>query len=235
MNSTLAGKKAKADGHKYEVDCVAMLNKLFGGDHATDGRPQTKVDVYDKEGVNTYSVKNVSKNHTQVALLSSQKFIDYFNLTGSGCEQFINMFFGYYNKELQSIVESKHPELSLSDAEIRQNRVYKNNISDSIIDEFLTFMNSNKMEIFDIIVRRGFNGDAVNHIIWRNKITTSVNIIDVDSLASLVNNGIWKINNTTLEFRTADNIKLFHLQMKGSGKKYNSGYHGMMFHMYWGN
>ena len=65
-----------------------------------------------------------------------------------------------------------------------------------------------------------------------NKITTSVNIIDVDSLASLVNNGIWKINNTTLEFRTADNIKLFHLQMKGSGKKYNSGYHSMMFHIY---
>jgi len=26
--------------------------------------------------------------------------------------------------------------------------------------------------------------------------------------------------------------KMFHLQMKGSGKKYTSGYHGLMFHIY---
>ena len=42
----------------------------------------------------------------------------------------------------------------------------------------------------------------------------------------------WTLNNTTAEFRTKDGDKLFHLQMKGSGKKYNSGYHGMMFHIY---
>ena len=57
-------------------------------------------------------------------------------------------------------------------------------------------------------------------------------IIDIDCLADKINGGEWKLNNTTLEFRTADNDKLFHLQMKGSGKKYNSGYHGMMFHIY---
>lgn len=233
MNSILAGKKAKSDGHKYEEICVDLLNERYGGDHKTDGRPQTKVDVYDNEGTNKYSVKNVSKNHTQVALLSSKKFIDHFDLRDSNCESFINMFFGYPNKELISIVESIHQNLSLSDAEIRQNRVYRDNISNDIIDSFLLFMNSYKLEIFDIIVRRGFNGDSVNRIVWRNKITNNVDIINVDSLVSLIENGSWKINNTTLEFRTSDNFKLFHLQMKGSGKKYNSGYHGMMFHMYW--
>ena len=233
MNSVISGTKAKKDGHKYEEECVHLLNKRFGGDHKTDGRPQTKVDVYDNEGTNKYSVKNVSKNHTQVALLSSKKFIDYFGISDSHCEYFIKMFFGYPNKNLVSIVESIHPYLNLSDAEKRQNRVYRNNISDDIVESFLSFMNSYKMEIFDIIVKRGFSGDSINHIVWRNKITNNVDIINVDSLVSLVENGTWKINNTTLEFRTSDNFKLFHLQMKGSGKKYNSGYHGMMFHMYW--
>ena len=54
------------------------------------------------------------------------------------------MFFGYPNKELISIVESIHQNLSLSDAEIRQNRVYRDNISNDIIDSFLLFMNSYK-------------------------------------------------------------------------------------------
>ena len=53
MNSILAGKKAKSDGHKYEEICVDLLNERYGGDHKTDGRPQTKVDVYDNEGTNT--------------------------------------------------------------------------------------------------------------------------------------------------------------------------------------
>ena len=92
MNSVISGTKAKQDGHKYEEECVHLLNERFGGDHKTDGRPQTKVDVYDNEGTNKYSVKNVSKNHTQVALLSSKKFIDYFGISDSHCEYFIKMF-----------------------------------------------------------------------------------------------------------------------------------------------
>ena len=69
----------------------------------------------------------MSKNHTQVALLSTQGFIEHFKIKGNN-KQFLDMFFGYYNKELKSIVEERHPELTLSAMEIKQNRVYKNNI-----------------------------------------------------------------------------------------------------------
>jgi hypothetical protein len=88
MNATDAGRLAKAEGHEYERDLPAYLNEIFGGDHVTDGRPSTKVDVYDNASGIAYSVKNVSKNHTQVALLSSRKFkgdkLFHLQMKGSG-------------------------------------------------------------------------------------------------------------------------------------------------------
>jgi hypothetical protein len=132
-----------------------------------------------------------------------------------------------------STVKLRHKDLPLSDAEVRQNRVYANNIPQPVKDAFLTFMNANKMRIFDVIVRRGLdNGMPVSKMVWRNKKTNDMKIIEIDDLAKQCETGEWKLNKTTLEFRTSDGVKLFHLQMKGSGKKYISGYHGMMFHIY---
>lgn len=233
MNATEAGRIAKAEGHELERDLPAYLNELFGGDHVVNGRPDTKVDVYDNDSGVAYSVKNVSKNHTQVALLSSRKFIEYFGLKGTDCETFIWMFFGMPNNLGMSLVHLKHKDLPLSDAERRQNRVYADHIPQQVKDTFLTFMNANKMAIFDVIVRRGLNeGYPVSQMIWRNKKTQNIKFIAISDLDKLVQTGEWKLNKTTLEFRTFKGDKLFHLQMKGSGKKYNSGYHGMMFHIY---
>ena len=75
MNATEAGRLAKSEGHAYERDLPAYLNEAFGGDHVVNGRPDTKVDVYDNDSGIAYSVKNVSKNHTQVALLSSRTLV----------------------------------------------------------------------------------------------------------------------------------------------------------------
>lgn len=233
MNATEAGRIAKREGHAFEHDLPSYLNEWFGGDHVVDGRPQTKVDIYDNESATAYSVKNVSKNHTQVALLSSRKFIEYFNLEGTLTATFIRVFFGVPNNLGESLVHLKHKDLPLSDAERRQNRVYANNIPQGIKDTFVDFMNANKLRIFDVIVRRGLdNGTPVDYMIWKNKKTDKMKIIDINSMETDVSDGEWKLNNTTLEFRTKDGNKLFHLQMKGSGKKYNSGYHGMMFHIY---
>ena len=227
-----AGKNAKKKGHEFEHHIAATFNKLFGGDHHVDGGSQTKVDVYDKEGSKRkYSCKSMSKNHTQLALLSTQGFIEHFKIKGNN-KQFLDMFFGYYNKELKSIVEEKHPDLTLSAMEIKQNRVYKNNIEKKICSSFVTWMNRNKCAIFDVIVKKGYNGDAVDTIIFHQKGSEIVRMVPVDTIEKQVKEGRWTLNDTTLEFRIADGRKLFHLQMKGSGKKYNSGYHSMMFHIY---
>ncbi len=155
---------------------------MFGGNHKVDGRPSTKVDIHETNSGRKYSVKNVTKNHTQVALLSASKFIKHFKLKGTESEAFINMFFGYYNKECESIVEDKHPELPLSDAEKRQNRVYSPNISKEIKRAFVKFMNDNRQEIFNIIVRRGFDGDDVHTIIWHTKGESMIRMIALENL-----------------------------------------------------
>ena len=110
--------------------------------------------------------------------------------------------------------------------------MYKNNIEKKVCSSFVTWMNKNKCSIFDVIVRRGFEGDAVDTIIWHTKGSDLLRMVAVNMMEKQVEKGRWTLNNTTLEFRLEDGRKLFHLQMKGSGKKYNSGYHGMMFHIY---
>ena len=203
MNATEAGRIAKAEGHQLERDLPTIMNEMFGGDHVTDGRPQTKVDIYDNESTTAYSVKNVSKNHTQVALLSSRKFIQYFDLEDTLPALFIRLFFGVPNNFGMSTVKLRHKDLPLSDAEVRQNRVYANNIPQPVKDAFLTFMNANKMRIFDVIVRRGLdNGMPVSKMVWRNKKTNDMKIIEIDDLAKQCETGEWKLNKTTLEFRT---------------------------------
>ena len=170
MNAVEAGRLAKAQGHDYERDLTDTMNEMFGGDHVTDGRPHTKVDIYDNESTTAYSVKNVSKNHTQVALLSSRKFIQYFDLEDTLPALFIRLFFGVPNNFGMSTVKLRHKDLPLCDAEERQNRVYANNIPQPVKDAFLDFMNANKMRIFDVIVRRGLdNGMPVSKMVWRNK------------------------------------------------------------------
>ena len=49
MNAIEAGRLAKAEGHELERDLPALMNEMFGGDHVTNGRPDTKVDIYDNE------------------------------------------------------------------------------------------------------------------------------------------------------------------------------------------
>lgn len=63
------------------------------------------------------------------------------------------------------------------------------------------------------------------------KLKNTTEVIDVNDLATMVYNGEWILNDTTLAF-VVDGKKLFHLQMKGSGKKFTSGYHGLMFHIH---
>ena len=115
--AAIAGKTAKRAGHEYEHKLAALFDNLFGGEHKVDGRPQTKVDMYEENTNRKYSIKSISKNHTQVALLSTEKFIKHFKIRGHS-ETFLRMFFGYPNKELKSIVQDIHPDLDLSDKEI---------------------------------------------------------------------------------------------------------------------
>ena len=124
------------------------------------------------------------------------------------------------------------PHEDVSNGTSRQHRLTKSQIDSHLNDIAVKWFNDNKLEIFDIIVRRGLYNTPIDYQIWHHKPTDGIEIHSIDELEKLVYNGNWVMNETTLWFIDSNGKKLFHLQMKGSGKKYVSGYHAMMFHIY---
>ena len=136
------------------------------------------------------------------------------------------MFFGTPHEDVSN---GAHP----------QHRVVDN---DRLNQLGLKWFNDHKMETFDAIVRKGIYrnkktkeikvGKPVNKMIWYNKITKQEWKYNIQDIADVIEGGKWVLNPTTLHFVDANGNKLFHLQMKGSGKKFVSGYHSLMFHIH---
>ena len=215
----IAGRKAKRVGHENEQRICEWLNEEMGGNHIVDGTSKTKQDIIDVEENISYSLKSVSKNHTQCHLTSVKKWGEYFEDIDNQVQIWFNSFFGI-------------PAQDVSHGTNRQHRLTKSHIPSILNDHALHWFNSHKCEIFDVIVREGMSNTPVDYLIWYDKPTGKTEVHDVDNIAQLVYNGKWIMNETTLHFIDENGNKLFHLQMKGSGTKYTSGYHGLMFHIY---
>ena len=212
-----AGTEAKRIGHINEQRICDWLNTKVAG-HIVDGKPKTKQDIINRETNVSYSLKSVSKNHTQCHLTSTERWCEFFSI-GGDLRVWFDSFFGI-------------PGEDVSKGENRQHRLTKSQIDDGANDWALEWFNQHKLEIFDVIVRRGMSDTPVDYLIWFDKSTTQTQVYSIEDLEKLVYNGKWIMNETTLHFIDVNGNKMFHLQMKGSGKKYTSGYHGLMFHIY---
>lgn len=212
-----AGTEAKRIGHINEQRICDWLNTKVAG-HIVDGKPKTKQDIINRETNVSYSLKSVSKNHTQCHLTSTERWCEFFGISGD-LRVWFDSFFGI-------------PGEDISKGESRQHRLTKSQIDDGANDWALEWFNQHKLEIFDVIVRRGMSDTPVDYLIWFDKSTTQTQVYSIEDLEKLVYNGKWIMNETTLHFIDVNGNKMFHLQMKGSGKKYTSGYHGLMFHIY---
>ena len=214
----IAGTKAKYAGHENEQRICTWLNESVGGSHVVDGKSNTKQDIINTQASISYSLKSVSKNHTHCHISVVHKWCEFFNIENE-LKVWFDSFFGI-------------PGEDVSNGENRQRRLTKSNISSELNDLAIEWFNDHKLDIFDVVVRRGLSDTPVNYMIWYDKPTSKTEIHNIDDIEKLVYNGKWIMNETTLWFIDANGNKLFHLQMKGSGKKYVSGYHAMMFHIY---
>jgi len=203
----IAGRLAKKEGHEFEKILAGKLR------YNVDGRPTTKVDIF---GEHKMSVKNPSGKNTQISLSTQKKFIRAFNLEGK-CVTFVNEFFGGNNY----IKFDRHRKKWFE-------------IDEDVRSDFLTFLNSHPLELFKFIFTHGFEmEDYVNIFAWalsKNNVD-SVIFLDLEKVKEDFSKGVWSANDTTLEFRI-DGKKILHIQMKGSGKKYTNGYHGIMIHVH---
>jgi len=219
-----AGSKAKRQGHALERKLADCLTESTGFQHITDGANNTKRDVICKYLEFYYSQKSVSGKNTQCHLTSWNVWCDYFNITGE-LRQWFGLFFGTPGEDVSNGAHSQH-------------RVVDSELNDLGVKWF----NDHKMETFDVIVRNGIFlnrktkqievGEPVNKMIWYNKKTGDLKTFNIQDIADVIEGGQWVMQPSTLWFIDANGNKLFHLQMKGSGDKFTSGYHSLMFHIY---
>lgn len=220
MSSTLriaSGALAKKTGHLNENKICEWLNENHSGTHVVDGGNKTKVDIINLDSQVSYSVKSVSKNHTQCHLTSSQRWCEYFNIDGKLKGWFMR-FFGV-------------PGIDVSEGKNRRHRLTYSDIDFELNDLAYQWFNDMKTGIFHVIIEAGMNDTPVDYLIWHQKKTNVISVHSIDSLRFLIKDGEWILNETTLHF-ISNEQKLFHLQMKGSGKKYSSSYHSLMFHIH---
>ena len=217
MNRVEAGRIAKKTGHEKEAWACEYLEEQFGGEYEVDGGNRTKVDILRTDKDVSFSLKSVSGKNTQCHLTTVTKWMEYFNIEGD-LRQWFHKFFGI-------------PGMDVSWGSSKQHRCKASEIDSHLNDMALSWFNDNRMSIFDVIVRSGMNNTPVDYVIWHHKVKNTTEIIDVNKLAEMVYNGEWVLNDTTLAF-VSGGKKLFHLQMKGSGKRYSAGYHGLMFHIH---
>jgi hypothetical protein len=218
ITQVLAGQKAKMVGHLQEERVCQWLNQNYSGNHILHAGSKTKIDILNESLQIGYSLKSVSKNHTQCHLTSTKRWCEFFDLPTDLCNWF-NLFFGI-------------PGEDVSNGKSRQHRLTKEEIDHELNDLALSWFNQNKIAVFDVILRKGMNDTPVDYLIWYQKSTKQIDLHKLDDLEKMVYNGEWILNSTTLHFVVNNQQKMFHLQMKGSGKKYTSGYHGLMFHLY---
>ena len=219
-----AGSTAKRQGHALERKSADRLTESTGFHHITDGANNTKQDVICEDLEFYYSQKSVSGKNTQCHLTSWNVWCDYFNITGE-LRQWFGLFFGTPGEDVSNGAHS-------------QRRVVDSELNDLGVKWF----NDHKMETFDAIVRKGIFlnrktkqievGEPVNKMIWYNKKTGDLKTFNIQDIADVIEGGQWVMQPTTLWFIDANGNKLFHLQMKGSGKKFTSGYHSLMFHIH---
>ena len=218
QNQIDAGKEAKKIGHLNEQIVCNWLNEIYGDGHVVDGSCKTKRDIININNDISYSLKSVSKNHTQCHLTTTERWCDYFKIDGD-LKHWFNLFFGV-------------PGEDVSQGTSRHHRLTKSTIEERYNDIAIQWFNEYKMNVFDVIVASGMSDLPVHYLIWYEKSTKNIEMHDINKLRDIVCKGQWILNETTLYFVTEDLKKMFHLQMKGSGKKYTAGYHGLMFHIH---
>jgi len=218
-NAIAAGRRAKYEGHKFEHLVSHMLTEKFNQPFIVEGASNTKVDVRNSNSNIRLSIKNPSGKNTQIGLYTQNSFVKALGITDGEILDFIGKFFG-------------GPRY----ADYPRHRMSKIDIDPALNLSFTNFLNGNTAKILDLLVTHGTSNQVgdVNYLIWATKKNdpTSVLLVDLQEFKKTIKSGRWRQNETTFEF-VADEKKLFHLQMKGSGTpKFTSGYHSLMFHIY---
>ena len=197
-----------AQGYKIREEYSDIKEKAICDAHGLQqiGGSRTKVDGTD--GDVSKSIKNASGSSTQVHLTTQKHFIETLNITGDAVE-FIKHFCGSSDYDYKG-----------------RDRRFIKEIDTQYTEAFKEFLDNNKKEIVDLIIRNGFN---ITHVVY-NDIKNSVEYeLTYENILAKIEDAEWKFLRGGIHLKL-NGKSLFHFQREG--KKKLSNRYNVLWHIH---
>ena len=197
-----------AQGYKIREEYSDIKEKAICDAHGLQqiGGSRTKVDGTD--GDVSKSIKNASGSSTQVHLTTQKHFIETLNITGDAVE-FIKHFCGSSDYDYKG-----------------RDRRFIKEIDTQYTEAFKEFLDNNKKEIVDLIIRNGFN---ITHVVY-NDIKNSVEYeLTYENILAKIEDAEWKFLRGGIHLKVGKKT-LFHFQREG--KKKVSNRYNVLWHIH---
>jgi len=186
-------------GYKTREEYSTIKEKAVCDAHGLQqiGGSRTKIDGQNEN--ERVSIKNASGSSTQVHLTTQKHFMEVLNIGGDAAE-FIKHFCGSVNYNYQGCdrrtIKEIHPEYT---------------------KEFERFLNENKEQVIDLIVRNGYD---ITHVIYKDIKKNIEYKITYQEIINKIQNSEWKFLRGGIHLKL-NNKTLFHFQREGKRSKSN--------------
>ena len=198
----------KEQGYKIREEYSDIKEKEICDAHELMqiGGSRTKVDGTD--GNVSKSIKNASGSSTQVHLTTKNHFKNTLNIKGNAAE-FIEHFCGSSDYDYNG-----------------RDRRFIKEIDTQYTEAFKKFLDDNKKEIVDLIIRNGFN---ITHVVY-NDIKNSVEYeLTYENILAKIEDAEWKFLRGGIHLKVGKKT-LFHFQREG--KKKVSNRYNVLWHIH---
>ena len=195
-------------GYKIREEYSGVKEKAICDAHGLQqiGGSRTKVDGTD--GDVSKSIKNASGQSTQVHLTTQKHFIETLNITGDSVE-FIKHFCG-------------NPDYDYNG----RDRRFIKEIDTQYTQSFKKFLDNNKKEIVDLIIRNGFD---ITHVVYNDIKNDKCYELTYEDIISKIENAEWKFLTGGIHLKL-NGKSLFHFQREG--KKKLSNRYNVLWHIH---
>lgn len=171
------------------------------------GGSRTKIDGTD--GVNNKSIKNMSGISTQVHLTTQKHFIKMLNISGDSVK-FIEHFCGNENYNYKG----------------KDRRTIKQ-IDEQYVTAFKQFLDENKSQIVDLIIRNGYN---ITSVVIKSTKTGDEYELTYDEICDKIKNAKWVFRSGGIHLKSPEGKSYFHFQREG--KKSKSNRYNVLWHIH---
>ena len=195
-------------GYKIREEYSGVKEKAICDAHGLQqiGGARTKVDGTD--GDVSKSIKNASGSSTQVHLTTQKHFIETLNITGDAVE-FIKHFCGSADYDYNG-----------------RDRRFIKEIDTQYTQSFKEFLDNNKREIVDLIIRNGFD---ITHVIYNDIKNVKCYELTYEDIIGKIENAEWKFLRGGIHLNL-NGKSLFHFQREG--KRNPSNRYNVLWHIH---